>query len=91
MLYALAHFSKFVPPGSVHIGLDTDDDTGIENIAFLTPDNVTVVILQNRVEEVDPHSCTFPLYQFQWTQRKELSTLMFADVSQCWSLGDTKR
>nr|CAD7395805.1 unnamed protein product [Timema poppensis] len=48
MFYALAHFSKFVPPGSVHIGLDTDDDTGIENIAFLTPDNVTVVILQNR-------------------------------------------
>nr|CAD7573562.1 unnamed protein product [Timema californicum] len=48
MFYALAHFSKFVPPGSVHIGLDTDDDTGIENIAFLAPDNVTVVILQNR-------------------------------------------
>nr|CAD7444859.1 unnamed protein product [Timema bartmani] len=47
MFYALAHFSKFVPPGSVHIGLDSDDDTGIENIAFLTPDNVTVVILQN--------------------------------------------
>nr|CAD7194004.1 unnamed protein product [Timema douglasi] len=48
MFYDLAHFSKFVPPGSVHIGLDTYDDTGIENIAFLTPDNVTVVILQNR-------------------------------------------
>nr|CAD7585796.1 unnamed protein product [Timema genevievae] len=77
MFYALAHFSKFVPPGSVHIGLDSDDDTGIENIAFLTPDNVTVVILQNSLgceftnnlnsnqSHVDNHPVNRDLVQFE--------------------------
>nr|CAD7392698.1 unnamed protein product [Timema cristinae] len=48
MFYALAHVTKFVPPGSVRIGLETDSDNGIENVAFVTPDNVTVIILLNR-------------------------------------------
>ncbi|CAG2061995.1 unnamed protein product, partial [Timema podura] len=47
LFYALAHFSKFVPPGSVHIGLETEDDGGISNIAFLTPEGNTVVILMS--------------------------------------------
>ncbi|KAJ8894004.1 hypothetical protein PR048_006612 [Dryococelus australis] len=48
MFYALAHFSKFVPPGSVRIGLESEQDGGIENVAFLSPDNITVVIMQNK-------------------------------------------
>nr|CAD7456882.1 unnamed protein product [Timema tahoe] len=55
LFYALAHFSKFVPPGSVHIGLETEDDGGISNIAFLTPEGNTVVILMSTEFE-------FPLY-----------------------------
>nr|CAD7423374.1 unnamed protein product [Timema monikensis] len=48
MFYALAHFSKFVPPGSVHIGLETENNSkSIENVAFLTEDGVKVIILQN--------------------------------------------
>ncbi|KAJ8869053.1 hypothetical protein PR048_030608 [Dryococelus australis] len=47
MFYALAHFAKFVPPGSVRIGLETGQASGIENVAFLTPENVTVVVLHN--------------------------------------------
>ncbi|XP_063231470.1 putative glucosylceramidase 4 [Bacillus rossius redtenbacheri] len=47
MFYALAHFSRFVPPGSVRVGLQAERSGGIESVAFLTPDNATVVILHN--------------------------------------------
>ncbi|CAG2059122.1 unnamed protein product, partial [Timema podura] len=49
MFYALAHFSKFVPPGSVHIGLETENNSNfIENVAFVTEDGLKVIILQNK-------------------------------------------
>ncbi|CAG2053563.1 unnamed protein product, partial [Timema podura] len=49
MFYALAHFSKFVPPGSVHIGLETENNSNsIENVAFVTEDDIKVIILQNK-------------------------------------------
>nr|CAD7398128.1 unnamed protein product [Timema poppensis] len=49
MFYALAHFSKFVPPGSVHIGLETENNSdSIENVAFVTEDDIKVIILQNK-------------------------------------------
>jgi glucosylceramidase len=44
--YIIAHASKFVPPGSVRI--DTNQDGNILNVAYTTPDNKTVVILQNK-------------------------------------------
>nr|CAD7200238.1 unnamed protein product [Timema douglasi] len=49
MFYALAHFSKFVPPGSVHIGLETENNSNfIENVAFVTEEGIKVIILQNK-------------------------------------------
>lgn len=44
--YIIAHASKFVPPGSVRI--DSDQEGGILNVAYITPENKTVVILQNK-------------------------------------------
>ena len=44
--YIIAHASKFVPSGSVRI--DSNEEGNILNVAFTTPDNKTVVILQNK-------------------------------------------
>ncbi len=46
--YIIAQASKFVPTGSVRI--DSNNDGGVINVAYSTPDNKTVVILQNKQE-----------------------------------------
>lgn len=43
--YALAHFSKFVRPGSVRVG--SNDLEQLSNVAFLTPDGKIVLIVSN--------------------------------------------
>lgn len=51
MFYALGHFSKFVPRGSVRIKITENKPFlrhSIENVAFVTPDNTIVAILHNR-------------------------------------------
>jgi glucosylceramidase len=46
--YIIAQASKFVPTGSVRI--DSNNDGGVINVAYSTPENKTVVILQNKQE-----------------------------------------
>ena len=48
MFYALAHLSKFVPPGSKRIQLTSTTDSGIDKVAFLRPDTIVVVVILNR-------------------------------------------
>jgi glucosylceramidase len=48
MFYALAHFAKFVPPGSRRIAYTISSDSVIECVSFLRPDNIVAVVLQNR-------------------------------------------
>jgi O-glycosyl hydrolase len=43
--YALAHFSRLVPPGSVRIG--SNDLEQLANVAFLTPDGKVVLVVSN--------------------------------------------
>jgi glucosylceramidase len=43
--YAVAHFSKFVRPGSVRIG--SNDPEQLPNAAFLTPDGKMVLVVSN--------------------------------------------
>jgi glucosylceramidase len=43
--YALAHFSKFVPPASVRIG--SNDLEQLDNVAFLTPEGKIVLVVSN--------------------------------------------
>ena len=43
--YAVAHFSKFVPPGSVRIG--STELEQLDTVAFLTPDNKVVLVASN--------------------------------------------
>jgi glucosylceramidase len=43
--YALAHFSKFVPPGSIRIG--TNNLEQLDNVAFLTPEGKVVLVVSN--------------------------------------------
>ncbi|MGB5663544.1 glycoside hydrolase family 30 protein [Eudoraea sp.] len=47
--YIIAHASKFVPPGSVRI--DSNQEENLLNVAYSTPENKTVVILQNKNNE----------------------------------------
>jgi len=44
--YIIAHASKFVPSGSVRI--DSNQEGNVLNVAYITPDKKTVVILQNK-------------------------------------------
>ncbi|XP_049774805.1 lysosomal acid glucosylceramidase-like isoform X1 [Schistocerca cancellata] len=51
MYYAIAHFSRFVPRGSRRVSLQMDADansTDVESVAFLTPQDDVVVVLQNK-------------------------------------------
>jgi glucosylceramidase len=43
--YALAHFSKFVPPGSVRIG--SNELEQLSTVAFLTPEGKVVLVAVN--------------------------------------------
>lgn len=43
--YALAHFSKFVPPGSLRVGSNTLEQ--LDNVAFLTPEGKVVLVVSN--------------------------------------------
>ncbi|XP_063240974.1 lysosomal acid glucosylceramidase-like [Bacillus rossius redtenbacheri] len=48
MFYAIGHFSAFVPPGSRRMGLRAaSGGSSLEAVAFLRPDNVTVVVFHN--------------------------------------------
>ena len=43
--YAVAHFSQFVPPGSVRIG--STEQEQLPTVAFLTPDGQVVLVVSN--------------------------------------------
>ena len=49
MFYYLAHFSLFVPPGSVRVGIVSASSSvttaAMEAVAFLTPDSTAVVVV----------------------------------------------
>jgi glucosylceramidase len=47
--YVIAHASKFVRPGSVHIG--SNIPMGLNNVAFKTPEGSLVMIVQNDTPE----------------------------------------
>ena len=52
--YALAHFSRFVPPGAVRVkSTDTDADKGIANVAFYddADGSLVLVVVNSRVAE----------------------------------------
>jgi glucosylceramidase len=49
MFYALGHFSKFIPEGSLRIGVEPQEERGISVVAFQTPENTVVIILYNRL------------------------------------------
>nr|CAD7448937.1 unnamed protein product [Timema bartmani] len=48
MFYALGHFSKFVPEGSVRVEVGLSTNTGIRAVAFRTPSGCLVIIFYNR-------------------------------------------
>ncbi|MGA8110876.1 MAG: glycoside hydrolase family 30 beta sandwich domain-containing protein [Acidobacteriaceae bacterium] len=43
--YVMAHFSKFVPPGSLRVGSNTLEQ--LDNVAFLTPHGKVVLVVSN--------------------------------------------
>ena len=65
MYYALTHFSRFVPTGSIRISIT--DNNFVKSVAFLTPTNEIVIVLYNRniiaqrVNVLDPQRGTICL------------------------------
>ena len=57
MFYHLGHFSKFVPPGSQRIGVNSSEETSLEFIGFVTPEINTVLVILNR----EPRNITFEI------------------------------
>ncbi|XP_008555889.1 lysosomal acid glucosylceramidase [Microplitis demolitor] len=59
MYYAIAHFSKFISRGSVRV--DLTYHRSIKSVAFITPENTTVIVLYNKNDKpknvtiVDPN------------------------------------
>ncbi|KAK3909828.1 Lysosomal acid glucosylceramidase [Frankliniella fusca] len=49
--YAMGHFTKFLPPDSVRVDVDSAARDGVRNVAFLRPDNGTVVVLYNPTQK----------------------------------------
>ncbi|XP_063990445.1 lysosomal acid glucosylceramidase-like [Diachasmimorpha longicaudata] len=49
IFYTMAHFSKFIPVGSERIGLSSHCE--IKSVAFLTPNNETVIVLYNQANK----------------------------------------
>lgn len=47
MFYALGHFSKFLPEGSVRIGIEPIIARGIKSVAFERPDSGVAIIIYN--------------------------------------------
>ncbi|KAK7789534.1 hypothetical protein R5R35_003347 [Gryllus longicercus] len=48
IFYAMGHFTKFVPEGSVHFTVEPSSKKGISTTAFTTPSGQSVVVLYNR-------------------------------------------
>jgi glucosylceramidase len=51
MYYALGHFSKYIPEGSVRIGMNVIDGSKFFGAAFLRPDGRRAVVLLNRYKK----------------------------------------
>ena len=52
MFYALAHFAKYIPPGSRRVFLESTSDgvlhAAMESGAFLRPDGLVAIVVLNR-------------------------------------------
>ncbi|XP_077111966.1 lysosomal acid glucosylceramidase isoform X1 [Ranitomeya variabilis] len=55
--YHMAHFSKFIPPGAQRVGLDANQKSSLESVAFLCPDGSATVVILNR----DSHDVKFSI------------------------------
>lgn len=53
IFYAMAHFSKFIPPGSIRIESTVSGykSGNIKTAAFICPDNTTTIILYNKSDK----------------------------------------
>ncbi len=71
--YTIAQVSKFVRPGSVHVESTSPMDT-LANVAFVTPDHRSVLLVANTAKE----PATFSV---QWKHREFRSTLGAGDVA----------
>ncbi|XP_063229550.1 lysosomal acid glucosylceramidase-like isoform X2 [Bacillus rossius redtenbacheri] len=60
MFYAVGHFSKFVPRGSVRIDVQPGEQAGLRAVAFQTPDQAVVIVVYNKQEHEIPLSIHDP-------------------------------
>ncbi|KAM9294263.1 lysosomal acid glucosylceramidase [Gastrophryne carolinensis] len=58
--YHMAHFSKFIPVGAQRVGLEANQESPLESIAFLCPDGSAVVVVLNRESRDVPFQISDP-------------------------------
>lgn len=51
--YYIGHFSKFVKPGAVRIAINANEDTPLQQVAFLNEDGTIVVIVMNETDNAE--------------------------------------
>ncbi len=51
--YAFSHFSKYIRPGFVRIGVSTNKSTGLEITAYKGNDQIVVVIINQNINSVN--------------------------------------
>lgn len=61
MYYALAHFTRFLEPGSIRLG-STQNKNALEVVVFSTPSHSTVAIVLNRFQSSIPLQLNDPKY-----------------------------
>lgn len=49
--YHMAHFSKFIAPGAQRVGLDANQKSSLESVAFLSPEGSAIVVILNRASQ----------------------------------------
>ncbi len=72
--YTVAQISRFVPPGSVRIASDSSTTGMLPNVAFVTPDHRTVLLVANPGK-------TAQSFHVSFHQREFPATLNAGDVA----------
>ena len=82
--YAFAHFSRFVPPGSVRVG-SSETDKELNNVAFRNPaDGSVVLVVVNSHTDARPISVIQGQFGFQYTMPAQSVATFVWNLEPTW-------
>lgn len=75
--YAIGHFSKFIPPQSKRIALETSLPEGVQGVAYLRPDHQIAIVLLNASQSAQSFSMNNKgTWQTFSLEAKSIATIM---------------